>query len=183
MNLEMNEKEIVKNIDSATSKPFVCTECSQSFSRPHLLKSHLYIHQGLKPFPCPRCNKSFARQHDLKRHEKLHEGLKPFSCIHCGRYFSRNDALVRHLRTTGSNGACCSKKKLESLSKSVSLHSKTKEKRDIEKPFSIKHIITLQEENEMLKSRIKQLENIPIEYQIIMKEFEIKKALFGFDRK
>ncbi|CAB4412122.1 unnamed protein product [Rhizophagus irregularis] len=82
----------------AKSKPYVCTECNQTFSRQHNLKSHALTHSQEKPFQCEVCQHFFRRHHDLKRHAKLHTGEKPYQCPHCKRSFARLDALNRHLR-------------------------------------------------------------------------------------
>ncbi|RIA92599.1 hypothetical protein C1645_764475 [Glomus cerebriforme] len=82
----------------AKSKPYVCSECNQTFSRQHNLKSHALTHSQEKPFQCDVCQHFFRRHHDLKRHAKLHTGEKPYQCPHCKRSFARLDALNRHLR-------------------------------------------------------------------------------------
>ncbi|CAG8531742.1 6485_t:CDS:2 [Paraglomus brasilianum] len=79
-------------------KPYVCTECNQTFSRQHNLKSHALTHSQEKPFKCEICHHFFRRHHDLKRHSKLHTGEKPYTCEYCNRSFARLDALNRHLR-------------------------------------------------------------------------------------
>ncbi|KAI9322312.1 hypothetical protein BX666DRAFT_1848869 [Dichotomocladium elegans] len=86
-------------------RPYACTECSQRFSRPHNLKSHLTTHSSERPFQCNVCNSFFRRHHDLKRHKKLHTGERPYQCKNCHRSFARLDALNRHCRAEG--GTAC----------------------------------------------------------------------------
>jgi hypothetical protein len=87
------------------AKPYVCTECNQTFSRQHNLKSHALTHSQEKPFQCEVCQHFFRRHHDLKRHAKLHTGEKPYQCPHCKRSFARLDALNRHLRAESFCGS------------------------------------------------------------------------------
>jgi uncharacterized Zn-finger protein len=44
-----NEQDITNN-KTTVDKPFVCSQCDQSFSRSHNLKSHLATHSPEKPF-------------------------------------------------------------------------------------------------------------------------------------
>ncbi|KAI7862402.1 hypothetical protein BDF14DRAFT_1736369, partial [Spinellus fusiger] len=83
---------------------FTCPECSQTFSRPHNLKSHLTIHSAERPYEASNFH-PFRRHHDLKRHQKLHTGERPHVCKHCRRSFARLDALNRHQRAEG--GTAC----------------------------------------------------------------------------
>ncbi|KAI9023672.1 hypothetical protein CLU79DRAFT_747688 [Phycomyces nitens] len=91
---------------TTTDKQFSCDECSQTFSRPHNLKSHLTTHSSERPFQCDVCKHLFRRHHDLKRHQKLHTGERPHVCKACFRSFARLDALNRHRRAEG--GTACS---------------------------------------------------------------------------
>ncbi|KAG1448983.1 hypothetical protein G6F56_008785 [Rhizopus delemar] len=86
-------------------KPYGCPKCSQAFSRPHNLKSHLTTHSEERPYRCEVCNHHFRRQHDLKRHQKLHTGERPYKCKTCTRSFARLDALNRHCKAEG--GSAC----------------------------------------------------------------------------
>ncbi|KAI9321039.1 hypothetical protein BX666DRAFT_1913897 [Dichotomocladium elegans] len=90
---------------TSTLRPFACTECDQTFSRAHNLKSHFATHSTDRPFKCDSCSAKFRRLHDLKRHQKLHTGERPYTCSTCQRGFSRLDALNRHQRTEG--GSAC----------------------------------------------------------------------------
>src|SRR6185369_16879217 len=103
------------------TKPFVCPECNQTFSRQHNLKSHALTHSQEKPFQCSVCQHFFRRHHDLKRHLKLHTGEKPYQCQHCKRRFARMDALNRHLRAETFCGSPQKKLIQESKSKVVEL--------------------------------------------------------------
>ncbi|KAI8143880.1 hypothetical protein BJV82DRAFT_609748 [Fennellomyces sp. T-0311] len=100
------EERAQKKAPVAADKPYACTECNQTFSRPHNLKSHLTTHSSERPFQCDICKNYFRRHHDLKRHRKLHTGERPYTCNVCHRSFARLDALNRHCRAEG--GTACS---------------------------------------------------------------------------
>ncbi|KPP68822.1 zinc finger protein 177-like, partial [Scleropages formosus] len=63
-------------------KPFGCTLCDKSFSKPSLLKKHQVVHTGEKPYSCDICGKSFSYMYSLKSHQITHSGEKPFTCLH-----------------------------------------------------------------------------------------------------
>ncbi|KAI8990118.1 hypothetical protein BDB01DRAFT_495091 [Pilobolus umbonatus] len=95
-----------KLADNNSSKNYTCSECYQTFSKAHNLKSHKATHSASKPFQCSDCDKQFLRLYDLRRHQKLHTGEKPFQCDVCNRSFSRSDALHRHKKTESNYPPC-----------------------------------------------------------------------------
>ncbi|CAI2170334.1 20168_t:CDS:2 [Funneliformis geosporum] len=117
------------------AKPYACTECNQTFSRQHNLKSHALTHSQEKPFQCEVCQHFFRRHHDLKRHAKLHTGEKPYQCPHCKRSFARLDALNRHLRAESFCGG--PQKKLYQTSTNGQKLSQQKTEQKVEQPQKI----------------------------------------------
>jgi len=89
---------------------FECEECSDIFSKRHLLNKHIKKHYP--PFQCDKCDKAFRYQKDLTRHYKSKhpdtvEGFEVLFCPFSGCKFSaerstgssRRDNLNRHIQT------------------------------------------------------------------------------------
>ncbi|XP_018593899.1 zinc finger protein 883-like [Scleropages formosus] len=89
-------------------KPFGCTLCDKSFSKPSLLKKHQVVHTGEKPYSCDICGKSFSYMYSLKSHQITHSGEKPFTCLQCGTSFTKKTYLETHQNThTGQKPFSC----------------------------------------------------------------------------
>lgn len=89
---------------------FECEECSDTFSKPHLLNKHMKKHYP--PFPCDECDKAFRYRKDLTRHcksrhpETVEESEVLFCPSHGCKFSaerstgsSRRDNLNRHIQT------------------------------------------------------------------------------------
>lgn len=83
---------------SAREKPFVCNQCSTSFTAKSSLRRHTLLHTGEKLFTCSDCSASFAHKGNLKSHIRcLHTQEKPFSCSICSATFKRKRNLAGHM--------------------------------------------------------------------------------------
>ncbi|KAK9458817.1 uncharacterized protein V1516DRAFT_630045 [Lipomyces oligophaga] len=86
----------------------VCTECSQVFAKPGVLKQHMRVHEESleerRRFACDQCLKGFTRRHALTVHvATVHEGQRPFVCemieadgSSCGKAFGHKRLLREH---------------------------------------------------------------------------------------
>jgi len=83
-------------LSHSEERPFVCSECGDSFAQNSALQRHIMSHTGEKPFICGMCGEGFKVNYHLKRHYMTHTGIKPFTCTECGEKFSRNSHLKRH---------------------------------------------------------------------------------------
>jgi RNase P subunit RPR2 len=93
-----------------TIAQFMCQECNEAFSKPHLLNKHMKKHYP--PFSCDECGKAFRYRKDLTRHCKSKhpetvEESEVLFCPYFGCKFSaekctgssRRDNLNRHIQT------------------------------------------------------------------------------------
>ncbi|XP_073450621.1 uncharacterized protein [Aquarana catesbeiana] len=93
--------------DSQNEKPFLCSECGQSFKWKTSLERHMRVHTG-ETFPCEECGKRFRQKDRLKAHLRIHTGEKLHICTECGKCFVWKDSLIRHLRIhTGEKPFSC----------------------------------------------------------------------------
>jgi len=80
-------------------KPYKCTICSYSCTRPNHLKTHNRIHTGERPFTCKICNLSFARRSNFSSHGRIHTvGEKPLKCKTCSFSCFTSSRLKIHTR-------------------------------------------------------------------------------------
>lgn len=58
-----------------STRPYLCTICQKSFTRPSSLNTHYFSHSGEQPFMCsyPGCLKTFSVLSNMRRHYKIHE--------------------------------------------------------------------------------------------------------------
>lgn len=109
-------------------KPFKCSDCVMSFTRPSDLQRHLLIHSNSKPYKCEECDREFTWFGNFQKHVLSHmggstraPGTLPFSamftflareqvkdlfikdgekyrCRLCAKDFTRLSGLKTHIR-------------------------------------------------------------------------------------
>ena len=76
---------------------YSCKTCPKKFTQLRNLTRHeKIIHGAKKPFVCDQCSESFSRADALKRHQKRHQGMITHTCNNCRKKFYRHDKLVEH---------------------------------------------------------------------------------------
>ena len=78
-------------------RPFICIQCSHTFTSSKKLKYHERAVHGDTKFCCPICLKELSCQGSLNRHQRVHTGERPYSCLECGHAFSSASSLKKHL--------------------------------------------------------------------------------------
>lgn len=90
-------------------KPYPCSECPKSFSRPQQRDIHMTVHTGEKNFLCPDCGNSFGSASTLIDHRKRkHLEMRDHKCADCPKGFFTRQELEAHVRThTGDRPFLC----------------------------------------------------------------------------
>lgn len=66
--------QIVRNSQSSTERPYVCSKCQMAFKRNLHLKRHFLVtHTPNKNFKCDTCGKQFSRKDYLDKHITGHQ--------------------------------------------------------------------------------------------------------------
>ena len=60
------------------------------------LKQHVLVHTGEKPYLCSQCDNTFSTERDLKQHLLTHTGDEAYHCTYCEKSFSTNSNLKKH---------------------------------------------------------------------------------------
>jgi len=79
-------------------RPFICQECSQTFTHASSLKRHALIHSGKQPYVCEQCNKGFFQKVAYQTHCKSHTSER-LHCKGCNQRFLTQYLLNFHLKS------------------------------------------------------------------------------------
>jgi len=92
-------------------KPFICSECGETFRDKNQLKRHMILkHKVGSKHTCSFCGKGFLEEFALIEHIRSHTGEKPLKCSECGKGFPRKSGLRIHMRIhTGERPVECEK--------------------------------------------------------------------------
>jgi KRAB domain-containing zinc finger protein len=73
------------------------------------MAGHLHYHRqsSLRPYICQQCSKTFTHAASLKRHALLHVGVKQFTCEQCGKQFYQKAAYETHCRSHTEERLAC----------------------------------------------------------------------------
>ena len=82
-------------------KPFLCTNCGQSFNSKQMLKNHMRKHTGDTKYQCQFCQKIFTTRLQQVAHERIHTGERPFKCDEFGQRFVQKPHLNTHKKLKG----------------------------------------------------------------------------------
>jgi len=79
-------------------RPFICQECSQTFTHAASLKRHALIHSGKQQYFCGQCNKGFFQKVAFQTHSKSHTSER-IHCKGCNQPFLTQYLLNFHLKS------------------------------------------------------------------------------------
>ena len=98
---QSRHKHSISCKENGKVKNFVCTVCSQEFTRKDVLIKHQRgrckrKEDRKKENKCETCGKVFAKKANLTRHFTIHNKTN-HECIHCNKTFKRQDHFHQHV--------------------------------------------------------------------------------------
>uniref|UniRef100_A0A3Q3KX01 Zinc finger protein 2 homolog n=1 Tax=Labrus bergylta TaxID=56723 RepID=A0A3Q3KX01_9LABR len=141
-----------ESVPDSPKKPYSCSICGKTFSRPSRLKEHFKNHatdseQTLHR--CSKCTETFSAVSDLRAHEKIHRKRHP--CSICARSFLKPCHLRKHMRTHVRDGLI-----QEPADQEFWLNIKTEEVQQQQEVEVLQEEVQQQQEVEVLQEEVQQ---------------------------
>ena len=124
-----SDNALVDILIDGTSKDYICSFCSKSFSSKGNLKTHIrniHINPNRKPFKCNICQKRFNQKGNMETHRKLHTR---YCCDFCPLNFWQSQDLDAHVRMMHKKNEsficfiCCRPKSAIELKRHIYSHT------------------------------------------------------------
>ncbi|XP_075989943.1 uncharacterized protein LOC142985577 isoform X2 [Anticarsia gemmatalis] len=75
-----------------------CDLCGKTFRDRTSLRTHLFIHKGVKEYSCPRCDKKFLFKKAMEVHMVTHDASAHLYCYQCDMNFKNRMSYTQHMK-------------------------------------------------------------------------------------